>query len=276
MRARWRPGCAGNSLPCPPREPMRASARLVVERSDRGRSVVRDVHSQAPLTLVPRRTCATSPDDPVVVHMVSSATTPLGGDEVDLSVRVGPGARLRLRGTAATLALPGQRAGSSRARVRIDVAEGGSVEHLPEATVVTAGADHKAQLSVELGRDAHARCREVLVLGRWAEEPGRLVTSTHAVRDGIPLLRQDIDLGDQLLRSSSSGLSGARVLATEFVATDQDPARAASGPWWSLSPLAAGGALASALAPEAITARHRLTEALSHHPDAKSLTEQNW
>lgn len=252
---------------------MRSSARLVVERGAHG-SVVRDLRSQAPMKLVPRRSRAAS--DPVVVHLVSSAATPLGGDETDLSVQVGPGARLCLRGTAATLALPGQRRGPSRVRVRVQVAEGGSVDYLPQATVVTAGADHRAQLSVDLAADSRARCREVLVLGRWQEKAGRLIASTHAIRDGTPLLRQEIDLGEALLRSSSSALAGARVLATEFVATEQNPPRAASGPWWSLSPLAAGGALASTLAPDAATAEHRLSEALSHHPDAKTFADHTW
>ncbi|MBQ6644747.1 MAG: urease accessory protein UreD, partial [Saccharopolyspora sp.] len=166
--------------------------------------------------------------------------------------------------------------GLSRVRVRVQVAEGGSVDYLPQATVVTAGADHRAQLSVDLAADSRARCREVLVLGRWQEKAGRLVASTHAIRDGIPLLRQEIDLGEALLRSSSSALAGARVLATEFIATEQNPPRAASGPWWSLSPLAAGGALASTLAPDAATTEHRLSEALSHHPDAKTFADHTW
>lgn len=246
---------------------MRSGARLVVERGACG-SVVRELRSQAPVKLVPRRSRPAS--DPLVVHLVNSAATPLGGDDVDLSVRVGPGARLSLRGTAATLALPGQSGQTSRARVRLEVAEGGSIDYLPQATVVTAGANHRAELSVDLATHSRARCRDILILGRWQEQAGRLITSTHAVRNGFPLLRQDIDLGDQLLRSSSSGLAGARVLATELLATDQDPQTATSGPWWSLSPLAAGGALVSALAPDAVTAEHRLSEALSHHPNTKT------
>lgn len=254
---------------------MRSNARLVIERAAHG-SVIRDLRSQAPMTLIPRRSRAVAPDDPVVVHLVNSATAPLGGDDINLSVQVGAGARLSLRTTAATLALPGQRAGASHVRVRVEVAEGGSVDYLPEATVVTAGADHRAQLSVDLAATARARCREVLILGRWQEQAGRLVTNTHAIRDGTPLLRQHIDLGEPLLPSSSSGLAAARVLATEFIATEQDPPQAASGPRWSLSPLAAGGALASALAPDAVTAKHHLTEALTHHPDANTLTNHSW
>lgn len=246
---------------------MRARARLVIERGEGG-SVVRELRSQAPVKLVPRRSHRTS--GPVVVHLVNSATTPLGGDDVDLLVQVGPGARLSLRGTAATLALPGQPGQTSRARVRLEVAEGGSIDYLPQATVVTAGANHRAELSVDLATHSRARCRELLVLGRCEEAAGRLIASTHAVRDGNPLLRQDIDLADPLLHSSSSGLAGARVLATELLATDQNPQSATSGPWWSLTPLAAGGALASALAPDTVTAEHRLSEALSHHPSSKT------
>lgn len=251
---------------------MKATALLTVEVSG-GRSVARELRSQAPMTLVPRRT-STATDGTAVVHLVSSAAGPVGGDLVDLRVRVGAGARLRLSGTAATVALPGR--GSSRSTVRIEVDEGGTVEYLPEPTVISSRADHAAELTVELAAGARARCRETLVLGRCGEPSGRLTATTHVTRSGRPLLRQRLDLGDARTAASTGYLAGARVLATETIAWDRDPPDPVSGQWWSLAPLASGGALATAVADDAVTAGNRLAEALSHHPDVKDLLVPTW
>ena len=68
---------------------MRAHAHLVVERDADGRSVVRTLRSAAPLTLLPVR-------GRPVVHLVGSAAGPLGGDDLTLTVEVGPHARLTI------------------------------------------------------------------------------------------------------------------------------------------------------------------------------------
>lgn len=255
---------------------MRATALLSVERGPSGRSVVRDLRSQPPMSLVPRRTSVSDPHGAAVVHLVGSATSPMGGDRVDLRVRVGPGARLRLRGTAATVALPGQHPGHSVSTVHIEVASGGTVEYLPEPTVISSRADHRAELTVALDADARVRCRETLVLGRYGEQPGPLVTTTHVLRAGTPLLRQRLDIGDPRMTASAGYVGGARVLATETVVWNGDPTEPSSGQWWSLVPLAAGGALATAVADDAVTAERRLADALAHHPDVKELEVQHW
>ncbi|MCP2259554.1 urease accessory protein [Streptoalloteichus tenebrarius] len=247
---------------------MRARARLVVARDDAGRTVVRELRSMTPLTLVPRRprVRARDGDDAATVHLVSSATAPLGGDELDLTVVVGPGAGLRLHGVAATLALPGHHPGGSGADVRIEVAEGGWLEYLPEPTVVTARADHTATLRVDLASDARFRSREVLVLGRSGERAGRLRSTVHLTRAGEPLLRQRVDVGEAWLDASAAHLAGRRVLATELLVWGPDPAEPASGDWWSLVPLARGGSMATALAADAVTAHHALATAVAAHP----------
>jgi urease accessory protein len=238
-----------------------------VERAAGARNVVRELRSQPPLRLIPRR-AAVRDEDAAVVHLVGSAMSPLGGDDADLRVHVGPGARLRLRGTAATVALPGQRPGGSRAGVRIEVAEGGTVEYLPEPLIVAAGAWHEAELRVDLAEGARARCRETLILGRSGEEPGVLRTMTHWVRAGVPLFRQELELGDQRLRESLAFLGGARVLASESIVWDSDPVESFSARWAALTPLPHRGALATAFAADAVTARRRLAEVVAKHPDA--------
>lgn len=239
---------------------MKAHAQLVAEFRA-GRTVLREIRSAAPLTLIPRRGRG-----PALVHLVSSATAPLGGDELRLSVRVGPRARLRLSGIAATLALPGPRAAESKSTVDIEVAEAGVLEYLPEPAVVTSRARHAAELVASLAHGARLRTREVLVLGRTGERPGRLRATQRVVRAGTPLLHQTLTTGDPVLEDSLAYLAGRRVLATELLVWGEDPAGPVSGDWWSLSPLAAGGSLITALATEAVTARRDLAHARGLHP----------
>ncbi len=228
---------------------MKAQACLTVERDSAGRSVVRTLRSAAPLTLIPVR------GEPVV-HLVNSAASPLGGDELELTVRVGPGARVHLRGIAATVALPGP-GETSRSTVHLELEEGAKLTYLPEPTVITARANHEAVLRAALGAGAVLYYREVLVLGRAGEQPGHLTTTMHATREGRPLLRQQLTIGDQ----SIATLAGHRVLATELHLDDTTPAPT-SGEWWSRTPLAAGGTLTTALANDAVTAQRLLAHAI--------------
>ena len=221
---------------------MKAHALLEVERDAAGRSVVRTLRSAAPLTLIPAR-------GRPVVHLVNSAASPLGGDELTLTVRVGPGACLTLTGIAATVALPGPHGGQSHSTVHMELSDGATVEYLPEPTVITRRADHTSLLRVTLGDGAHLRTRETLVLGRTNERPGRLTTTLHVTRAGRPVLRQHLPV-------TTETLLGKRVLATEL--STSDTRTAASGEWWSRTTLAAGGTLTTALADDAVTAARHL------------------
>ncbi|MGX7829698.1 urease accessory protein UreD [Actinokineospora sp. 24-640] len=236
---------------------MKARARVVAEAVG-GRTVLRVLESAAPLTLVPRRG-----PGPVTVHLVGSAAAPLGGDDLHLTVEVGPGAELVVAGVAATVVLPGPSGEPSRAAVALRVADGGSLAYLPEPTVVTARALHTAELRATLSGTARLRCRETLVLGRTDELPGTLVSDWHVVRDGVPLLRQRLAVGDPGLDASPAGQAGHRVLATELRVGDPDVPTPTSGDWWSLVPLAHGGTLATVLAHNAVTAGRRLAEAMA-------------
>jgi urease accessory protein len=230
---------------------VKADAYLSVER--RGdRDVVGELRCAPPLRLLPVRGAT----GPAVVHLVSSAAHPLGGDEVTLTVHVGAGASLRLCGVAATVALPGPGA-ESRVAVRLRAGAGASVSYLPEPTVITARACHTASLEVDLAGDACLHTREVLVLGRAGERPGVLTTSMSVARGGVPVVRQHLTVGDPDLDASAAFLAGKRVLATALH-VDDAPRPPASGEWWSRTPLAAGGTLTTALADDAVTAQRHL------------------
>jgi urease accessory protein len=221
---------------------VKAAAHLTVERDADGRSVVRALRSAAPLTLLPVRGAP-------VVHLVNSAASPLGGDELTLTVRVGPHACLTLAGVAATIALPGAHGEKSRVSVHFELGDGAFVDYLPEPIVVTRRARHESVLTVALGAGAHVRAREVVVLGRAGEAAGELTTASHITRCALPVLRQE-------LRVTTDMLLGKRVLATEL--STRDTGDTASGPWWSRTTLAAGGTLTTALADDAVTALRAL------------------
>ncbi|MBB4912561.1 urease accessory protein UreD [Actinophytocola algeriensis] len=220
---------------------MRARARLEVERG----GVVRTLRSAPPLTLIPVR-------GRPVVHLVNSAASPLGGDDLTLTVRVGAHACLTLSGVAAAVALPGPRGLPSRMAVHLELSEGARVEYLPEPTVITRRARHESVLVVSLAGDAHLHTRETVVLGRDGELPGELTTTTHVTRDGHPVLRQTLVVTREVLL-------GNRVLATELSTSDDRDT--ASGTWWSRTRLAAGGTLTTSLADDAVTASRQLAAA---------------
>lgn len=247
---------------------MRARARLVVERDDTGRSTVRELRSACPLTLVPSPPGLHEDPETTLVHLVGSAAAPLGGDDLELDVHVGPGARLCLTGIGATLALPGQHPGPSRMSVTLHVADAARLEYRTEPTIIAADADHHSELRVDLAADAGLRCREVLVLGRTGEHPGRLHSHTRVHRAGTTLLHQQLDVGDEDLDHTAAHLAGHRVIATELLVWGEDVRQPVGGEWWSLVPLAHGGSLATALAPDAITAERLLATAVALHPGA--------
>jgi urease accessory protein len=245
---------------------VRARARVVVECGADGRSVVRELRSQPPLALLPQRGAAAARSPAATVHMVGSATSPLGGDDVALDVEVGPGADLVLTGVAATLALPGQAGRPSHLVIRLRVADGAGLQFLPEPTVVTRRADHHGELHVELGAGARLRCRDVLVAGRSGEPPGRFRGLVRVTDGARPLLVQEQELGDPELRSSAAHLAGRRVLGTEVLVWDEDPADGLAGDWWSLSRLPGRGCLATAIGSDAVSAQRALADAVAAHP----------
>lgn len=224
---------------------MKAHAHLVVERDDGGRSVVRTLRSAAPLTLLPVR------GEPLT-HLVNSAAGPLGGDDLTLSVRVGPHACLTLAGVAATVVLPGPHGETSRTTVHIELDEGATLRYLPGPTVVTRRARHESLVVVALAENAGLHTRETVVLGRVGEPAGELTTTLHVTRCGRPVLRQRTQVSREVLL-------GKRVLATELSTSDtQDTA---SGEWWARTRLAAGGTLTTVLADDALTASRELDAA---------------
>ena len=238
---------------------MRALAAIVADRSpSTGRTRCTTLRSDPPLTLR-----ATGDG---VVHLVGSAAGPVGGDDLQLAVTVGAGARLSVRSVAASVVLPGP--GSPPSSLRIDVTVGphARLHWLPEPTIVVRGCDHRAAARIDLAAGAELVWREVVVLGRHREAGGSLLQRLRVDVAGRPLLRNDMAVGPRWPGSlGPAGVGVARAVATGLVvgpaAEHLDVADAgASGNGAATTtrvavlPLGDHAALVTAVAPHALAA----------------------
>ena len=175
-----------------------------------GRTVLTTLRSQVPLRL--RETC-----DGLTV--VASAFGPLGGDRTSFELVVGAGAQLAVGSAAAQVAQPGPRDPVSHADVTVQVHDGADLRWLPEPLVVTAGAEHRLALDVEVAPTATVVLAETAVLGRTPGRPGRYRSSWRVRCAGRPLLACDLDVGPGApLGWDGPAVTGAaRVLVTALV-----------------------------------------------------------
>lgn len=177
---------------------------------------------------------------PDVVHLIGTAATPLGGDELDIAVVVDPGARLAVRSVAATIALPGRETRKSVARWHFEVGEGGALDFDPEPTVVAGGAEHESMTTAVLAPDARIRLRERVQIGRAGEDFGHWHGNLTADLTTLPLLRHSLALGRAAPTDDS--ISAPRALSSILTYPDESPTRT-TGLDAALLPLAAGGSL---------------------------------
>ncbi|CAJ1503141.1 urease accessory protein UreD [[Mycobacterium] burgundiense] len=170
------------------------------------------------------------------VHLVSSAATPLGGDTITVQVIVEPGAVLRLRSVAATIALPGPAIRVSRSRLELDV--DGELDVDLEPMIVAGGAEHHAVVAVRIGSAGALRLRERVQVGRSGERHGYWSSATHADVECRPLLRHRVELGAGSVADDALAAPRAAVSELCFPTDPQHPGGDAT-----VLALAAGGVL---------------------------------
>lgn len=175
------------------------------------------------------------------VHLVSAAATPLGGDTIDFRIIVEPGARLKLRSAAATVALPGTNTTTSHTHWTVDV--GGNLDIDLEPTVVAADARHLSSGTLSLHSGAEVRFRERVQIGRCNEREGFWSGSLKADCDDRPLLRHRVELGvgslaDDAISAPRAFVNELRYPATVFAET-------AITPGSTVLTLAGGGTLST-------------------------------
>ncbi|WP_246268037.1 urease accessory protein UreD [Acrocarpospora macrocephala] len=226
-------------------DPPGLHARAVIRTEHDGGTRLETLRSDPPLTL--RQT------GPGVVHLVSTAAGPLGGDHLDLTIDVAPLTSLSVFSVASTLALPGR----SLLTVTARVGSGASLHYSPEPIVLADGCDLRVQVRLELAPDASVFWREELVFGRHGEPSGRCHTRLDATVGGVPLLRQELVIGDPATHDSPAVFGTAHCAGSTLLTGDLPRERhLADG--CAVLPLAGPGTLVSALAPDTVELRRRL------------------
>lgn len=223
---------------------MKACAELDVEAGGRMR------WSAAP-PVVLRRTGASR------VHLVQAAGGPLGGDQLELRIRLAENAELTVGSAGATVAQPG-RPGSGPAfwTVTAELAPGSRLTWSPEPTVVCDGAELRARLRVVLADGAGAWVREQVQLGRHGQRGGRYRGDLSVDHADVALVRHTtvLDGADPAL-CGPAGTAGARVLSTVVGAGfEPEPTGPATGERggvrWARHRLAGPGWVLLALGPD--------------------------
>jgi urease accessory protein len=116
------------------------------------------------------------------VALVPVQAGPLNGDHDRIRLHVGAGCTLVLVPIAATLALPGI------SRLDLHATVEGALQLDEPPLIVAEGADVTRRTRIELARNAVATVKDIVVLGRAGEGPGRLDSELRATIDGTPLL----------------------------------------------------------------------------------------
>jgi urease accessory protein len=147
------------------------------------------------------------------VVLVQTIAGPLAGDRVLIDVDVGVGAALEVVGNAATLAYPSS--SPARHEVRVRLGAGARLAWLPEPLILAADCNLESSIQLELDTASAAFVRELLVLGRHRERPGRYRSRLRCELEGRPLLHEAVDIDREgASQSSRAVLAGAGALAS--------------------------------------------------------------
>jgi urease accessory protein len=207
---------------------------------------------------------------PARVSIAAGAAGPVGGDDLRLSIDVGPGAALVLRSVAATLVLPGHRGQPSRSEVSVRVAKNGVLVWLPGPLIAAQGCYHHAITYVTLEAGARLLLREELLLGRYAEQSGAVRQRLRVCVDDRPLHDQELAVGPGVAGWDGPAVTGGRRALGSLLVVDHDWADgpvdrpvAAAGTDSALLPLSGPAVLVTALAHDGLALRHRLDAGLA-------------
>ncbi|MDI3418280.1 urease accessory protein UreD [Streptomyces luteolus] len=243
---------------------LRATARIRAEADARGTSRLPVLDGEGPLAVRRIRSAGRE----ARVALVGAMSAPLGGDRLTVSAEAGPGARLDVTSTAATIALPGQSKRPAHYDVRLSVEEGAELRWLPEQLISANGSELRVTTRAELASGARLLLREEQVLGRAGEEPGGLTSRLTVRCEGRVLLDQELACGPGAPGGwdGPAALAGHRAIG-QLVVVRPDLAHAPVQPQMlgelaALTPLAGPGLLVTAVASDALRLRRVLDEAV--------------
>ena len=135
-------------------------------RGDRNQTILAESKQQLPLRIV---RAFQLDDGGALVHLHNLSGGVLGGDHLDLAIDVGPRAVAQVTSTGATRIYRSRKyAEPAEQRLRIDVAEDGLVEYLPDQLIPFAGSRYRQETRIELGANAGLFWWETVAPGREA------------------------------------------------------------------------------------------------------------
>jgi urease accessory protein len=157
--------------------------------------------------------------------LVPTQAGPLDGDHDRVRLHVGPGATLVLVPIAATLALPG------RSRLELDATVEGVLVLDEPALIVAERADVQRRVRIRLAPGAVALTRDIVVLGRSGEGPGRLDSELRVTLGGRPLLHDGLRIEPAARDDHVAVPPGHRVIGTAaLLGARSDLGSALAGP----------------------------------------------
>jgi urease accessory protein len=221
-------------------------AAVVAERGPGGRTRLSRLRSHGPLALR---------ESGGAVYLVGAGAGPLGGDDLELSVDVGPGACLEVRSAAASLVLPGREPSRLVVRARVDA--GARLIFSPEPAIAAAGCDHRAFADVTVEGGAELIWQEEIVLGRHGERSGRYVSRFDVTSGGVPLLRHELRVDSDA--PSTAVLGDAKAVGTVLLTGKGLLTEPYASEGLAVLPLAGPGVLVTALATDTVRLRERLS-----------------
>jgi urease accessory protein len=237
---------------------VKAEATIAVARHH-GRDVVVDQRSAAPFSV---RQCSGR------LLLAASAAAPVGGDELELRVDVGPGATASVGSVAASMVWPGPDGAPSSTTTTCTVGAGGHLDLWLEPTISVAGSDHRAKTLVRLAEGATCRVIEEVVLGRTGESAGRLEVTLRVERGGLPLLHHTETFGPNVAGALSSVSVGTARSALAGVVVGPEVGSSlvnlGDGGAAAWLPVSSDAAVALAVGPDrptVVAALHDLTDA---------------
>ena len=232
---------------------MRASATISVARCG-DRDVVIDQRSAAPFSV---RQCGKR------ILLASSAAAPVGGDDLRLTIDVGPGARAAVGSVAASMVWPGVGGLASSMTTVCTVGRDAHLDLWLEPTISVAGSSHHSATTVSLAEGATCRMGEETVLGRRSELSGHLDLSVRVERGGRALIHHDETFGPDVAGALSSvSIGHARFALTAVIVGPE------AGPSWvnvdadraaAWLPVADDAAVVLAIGPDRLRALSLLT-----------------
>lgn len=195
---------------------MKAVTDIEVIVDDRGHSVASVMRCEAPLLF----RVADEPGPVLVLSMVGGAAGPLGGDDLQLRLHVGEGARVVVRSVGATMVQPGASGASSTTDVHVVVEAGGHLDWWPEPTVSVVGSHHRTTTTIRLATDATLRWADEISLGRFGEPSGRLGMRQRLEIDGRAMVDQETEFGFTASAGAGANGDGRCVLSALLVGDD--------------------------------------------------------